>query len=697
PPLGSLPPTPSGSGIITFPPAQGAPSTPPPTLSTIPPVLGTPPPITTTLPPPIGTLPPTATGVVTQPPALGLPTYSPSVLGSSLPPAPSVSSLPPVLGTPPPITTTLPPPIGTPPPTTSGVVTQPPALGLPTYSPSVLGSSLPPAPSVSSLPPVLGTPPPITTTLPPPIGTPPPTTSGVVTQPPALGLPTYSPSVLGSSLPPAPSVSSLPPVLGTPPPITTTLPPPIGTPPPTTSGVVTQPPALGLPTYSPSVLGSSLPPAPSVSSLPPVLGTPPTTLAPVLGTPPTTLAPVIGNLPPTALPPATRPPALGTVPPTTTRGVTQPPSLPFPTYNPTLSPTLGSSLIPGASVPPPPGTLLPRSFSNTPTTRPPAPGTSPSTLSNPTLSTTRPSNAGTAPPTATSGATQPPALFPTYKPTNPGASGPPLSVTLAPRFFSNTPTTPTATKGATQPLEFPTYNPSILPTLDSSLTSAASISSPPGTLVSNTPTYAFTDNSIATPTAAGGQAFPTYSPTHLSTLGSSLDAASISSPPVSLVSETPTYSFTDNSIAPVSGPGTLTNCGLLTPNPDSFEGATFPQSPWSRSGSSFWAITTEKASDGTTSLGSPKLVGSSTPVTSNATLQVCDDFLGGVLRTMVYASVEPPRDIFIIYIDGVEAAELVSVNEWQTLELGLTSGAHTIDFSYQYTGKNVTSPTTEGE
>jgi len=64
---------------------------------------------------------------------------------------------------------------------------------------------------------------------------------------------------------------------------------------------------------------------------------------------------------------------------------------------------------------------------------------------------------------------------------------------------------------------------------------------------------------------------------------------------------------------------------------------------------------------------------------------------------MVYASVEPPRDIFIIYIDGVEAAELVGVNEWQTLELGLTSGAHTIDFSYQYTGKNVTNPTTEGE
>ncbi len=82
---------------------------------------------------------------------------------------------------------------------------------------------------------------------------------------------------------------------------------------------------------------------------------------------------------------------------------------------------------------------------------------------------------------------------------------------------------------------------------------------------------------------------------------------------------------------------------------------------------------------------------------SNATLEVCDDFLGGVLRMQVYASVEPPRDTFIIYIDGDEAAQLESVNEWQTLELGLTSGQHRIDFSYQLTGKNATNPTTEGE
>ncbi len=63
----------------------------------------------------------------------------------------------------------------------------------------------------------------------------------------------------------------------------------------------------------------------------------------------------------------------------------------------------------------------------------------------------------------------------------------------------------------------------------------------------------------------------------------------------------------------------------------------------------------------------------------------------------VYASVEPPRDIFLIYIDGVEAAQMESVNEWQTLELGLKAGPHRIDFSYLTTGMNVTALTTEGE
>lgn len=499
----------------------------------------------------------------------------------------------------------------------------------------------------------------IPTTPAPGLGTPPPTLPVLGTMPPTLGSGIISlPPAQGAPSTPQPTLSTIPPVSGTLLPIQPTIPP-----------VQTLPPTVAFPTVP-----STLLPAPSVPTLPPVIGTPPPTLSTIT---------------------TTLPPPIGTPPPTATGVVTPPPTLALPTYNPTLSPTLGLSLIPGARLPPPPG--MPISFSNTPATLPPAPGTSPSTLSNSTLSMIRPSTAGTAPPTVTRGATQPPSLFPTYSPINPGVSGPPLSVPLGPRFFSNTPTKTTTANGATQPPAFPTYNPTILPTLESSLNQAASISSPPGTLVSNTPTYAFTDNFIAPPTAAGGQAFPTYSPTLLPTLGSSIVAANISSPPVTLVSNTPTYTFTDSSIAPASGLVTFTKCGLLTPNPDSFEVATFPQSPWSTSGNSVWAITTEKASNGSSSLRSPKLVGSSTPVTSNATLQVCDDFLGGVLRTMVYASVEPPRDIFIIYIDGVEAAELVGVNEWQTLELGLTSGAHTIDFSYQYTGKNVTNPTTEGE
>lgn len=50
----------------------------------------------------------------------------------------------------------------------------------------------------------------------------------------------------------------------------------------------------------------------------------------------------------------------------------------------------------------------------------------------------------------------------------------------------------------------------------------------------------------------------------------------------------------------------------------------------------------------------------------------------------MYASIQPPLDIFIIYVDGLAAAQLVDVNEWTPLALVLGPGPYTIDFSYQY-------------
>jgi len=157
-------------------------------------------------------------------------------------------------------------------------------------------------------------------------------------------------------------------------------------------------------------------------------------------------------------------------------------------------------------------------------------------------------------------------------------------------------------------------------------------------------------------------------------------------------------------ILPPDGDGpVLPPCVPLDPNPDGFEdGATsFPSSPWNAFAGTMgglWSISTDKSYEGTSSLRSPTVRVSST---SNATLQLCDDFLGGVLKLQAYASVQPPTDLFIIYVDGEAAAQLVDVNEWTELDLGLEPGSHLIEFSYQYNPFDVAElppipPTREG-
>ena len=44
----------------------------------------------------------------------------------------------------------------------------------------------------------------------------------------------------------------------------------------------------------------------------------------------------------------------------------------------------------------------------------------------------------------------------------------------------------------------------------------------------------------------------------------------------------------------------------------------------------------------------------------------------------------PPSNIFVIYVDGVNTAQLFGVSEWMDVELGLQPGPHRVDFSYQY-------------
>lgn len=125
-------------------------------------------------------------------------------------------------------------------------------------------------------------------------------------------------------------------------------------------------------------------------------------------------------------------------------------------------------------------------------------------------------------------------------------------------------------------------------------------------------------------------------------------------------------------------------CVPLDPNPETFEDGMFPSSSWSTGGAGDWALATDNAyNNSEISLKSPDLEGMGYSI-SNATIQTCAGFTGGVLTFEALASVDPPHDILFIHIDGEEAASLLDVTEWTAVQLSLTPGFHRIDFSYQY-------------
>ena len=55
----------------------------------------------------------------------------------------------------------------------------------------------------------------------------------------------------------------------------------------------------------------------------------------------------------------------------------------------------------------------------------------------------------------------------------------------------------------------------------------------------------------------------------------------------------------------------------------------------------------------------------------------------------VKASVLPPADVFVIYVDGVKEMQLIDVNDWTSIEVDVPEGRHEIAFSYQYNVFNV--------
>jgi len=185
---------------------------------------------------------------------------------------------------------------------------------------------------------------------------------------------------------------------------------------------------------------------------------------------------------------------------------------------------------------------------------------------------------------------------------------------------------------------------------------------------------------------------PTYMPTYYPTYGE--DWPIIPTNPTLRPSPKPTRRPTTSKPTPIStSPPTTkslqptqTACVPLDPNPYSFEppNNVFPKPPWTTGGDGEWTIDDSSSYTGKYSIRSPNFDGSPVLQISNATLTVCDDYAGGPLIFRVIASVLPPQDNFIVYVDGTVAAQITDVREWTEVKLELSSGAHKIDFSYRY-------------
>ena len=133
---------------------------------------------------------------------------------------------------------------------------------------------------------------------------------------------------------------------------------------------------------------------------------------------------------------------------------------------------------------------------------------------------------------------------------------------------------------------------------------------------------------------------------------------------------------------PTSAP-TSQNC-FAAPGESFFEDGVFPQSPWSTSGDGNWTIDEGDTYQGLYAIKSPDFNGSPTKKTSRATFSTCADFKGGALTFSYLASVLPPSDVFIIYVDGTSVEHIIEANDWREYKLKIPSGNHTVDFSYEY-------------
>ena len=106
---------------------------------------------------------------------------------------------------------------------------------------------------------------------------------------------------------------------------------------------------------------------------------------------------------------------------------------------------------------------------------------------------------------------------------------------------------------------------------------------------------------------------------------------------------------------------------------------------WRTGGNESWTLS-ERAYEGSYSTMSPNLeeVSATQLRSSVAMLTICDGFEGGELSFQVIASVLPPHDTFVIYVDGVPAAQIVDANQWTHVGLAIGEGKHAVHFYYEY-------------
>ncbi|KAL7542521.1 hypothetical protein ACHAXR_011851 [Thalassiosira sp. AJA248-18] len=362
---------------------------------------------------------------------------------------------------------------------------------------------------------------------------------------------------------------------------------------------------------------------------------------------------------------------------------TYPPTLEITMLDPTSGPT-GTPLVPESKKPtlspvaivepPPTGAPLPASKSPSPT---PSSVTTPPVLIEQTKSpTVSPSIALTTIDPVSSLPTASPNVEPTTDSPTEMPTG--VATTASPTEDQSSSVAPSVAATADGTTSSPTEGqsssvaPSVAVTTDGTATSPSE-----DQLSSSAPSVAVTADGTTDPPTPQGSANVTASPTPASS--PEVTGSVTSSPTPATTTRPPTSTTT---IAPTSIPPGATFY-------DGFEKGALPfpgsDPEWTTEGDGLWEHTTERSNGGVYSIKSPVLSSDElTPLGSNLTLTMGEDFGAGTLVLSVLSGANMPYDDLLYYVDGQVRGHMGDMASFATLQIQLGPGAHTIKFSYQY-------------